>query len=202
MVIDVVILAAGLSRRMGLCKGLLPWGEGTLLEQACKVYRHLSGQRIVVVGKEADLMKPLAHTYGFQVVVNEQPELGQGRSLALGIQAVDTTANPVLCAVVDQPLMTEAIVQALVQAYEQEAQDGKAIICPLYGPRKERGNPVIFGPYWKQGLQNITADHGGREILQGIGKPYIRFVEIKEPAGVDVDMPDEYEQLYNMWGKL
>ena len=50
MEIDVVILAAGLSRRMGTSKVLLPWRGGTLLEAACQVYGGLGGKRIVVIG--------------------------------------------------------------------------------------------------------------------------------------------------------
>lgn len=201
MTVDVIILAAGLSRRMGVCKALLPWQQGTLLDQACKVYGQLGGQQLVVVGQASKAMSQIARSYGFQTVVNEQPELGQGHSLALGIRALVSKENPVLCAVVDQPLVTAHMVQTLVAAYEVSGT-AQTIICPLYGPTKERGNPVIFGAYWKQALQQITADCGGRYILQGIGKPYIRFVEIKEPAGVDVDTPSEYEQLYDMWGKL
>lgn len=52
MEIDVVILAAGLSRRMGTSKVLLPWRGGTLLEAACQVYGGLGGKRIVVIGGE------------------------------------------------------------------------------------------------------------------------------------------------------
>lgn len=202
MAVDVVILAAGLSRRMGTCKALLPWRQGTLLDVACEAYSQLGGQRVVVAGQSFDELASIASSHGYEIVFNDKASLGQGISLARGIQALGTSSRAVLCAVVDQPLMTKEVVAQLVEAYELMSECTKSILCPLYGRDRQRGNPVIFGPDWKQALQRITADHGGREILQGIGKPYIRFVAIEEPVGVDVDTPFEYEQLYNMWGKL
>lgn len=203
MDIDVVILAAGLSRRMGTCKVLLPWRGGTLLGAACRVYSELGGQRIVVVGgTQADEAAKIAEGYGFTAVYNEAPEAGQGRSLAKGIEALAQSDRPVLCAVADQPLITKAAVRQMQAAYSALDQNGKPILCPLYGPQQERGNPVIFGPAWKDALQQLVGDEGGRRLMRGEAKEFVQFIEISEPIGVDVDTPFEYEQLYNRRGKI
>ena len=78
MEIDVVILAAGLSRRMGTSKVLLPWRGGTLLEAACQVYGGLGGKRIVVIGGErAEEAARIVNACGFTAVYNEKPERGK-----------------------------------------------------------------------------------------------------------------------------
>ncbi|MCK0528744.1 nucleotidyltransferase family protein [Veillonella sp. KGMB01456] len=203
MEIDVVILAAGLSRRMGTSKVLLPWRGGTLLEAACQVYGDLGGKRIVVIGGErAEEAARIVNACGFTAVYNEKPEAGQSRSLALGIAALADSARPVLCAVADQPLMTKEAAGQMQVAYSKLEQNDKPILCPLYGPNKERGNPVIFSPDWKDALQQLVGDEGGRRLIRGAAKEYVQFIEISEPIGVDVDTPFEYEQLYNRRGKI
>ena len=72
----------------------------------------------------------------------------------------------------------------------------------MYGPNKERGNPVIFSPDWKDALQQLVGDEGGRRLIRGAAKEYVQFIEISEPIGVDVDTPFGYEQLYNRRGKI
>lgn len=203
MDIDVVILAAGLSRRMGTTKILLPWRGGTLLGAACEAYGSLGGKRIVVIGgAEADKAALIADTYGFSAIYNEEPETGQGRSLAKGIAALGDSVRPVLCAVADQPLMNKQVARRMQAAYSVLDQSNHPILCPLYGPNKERGNPVIFAPFWKNALQQLVGDEGGRSLIRGAAKEFVRFIEISEPIGVDVDTPYEYEQLYNRRGKL
>lgn len=203
MDIDVVILAAGLSRRMGTSKILLPWRGRTLLDAACEVYGDLGGNKIVVTGGEqATEAAQIANSWGFTAVYNEAPERGQSSSLAKGIAALANSPRPVLCAVADQPLITQEAVRKMQKGYSVLNQDDKLILCPLYGHNKERGNPVIFGPVWKDALQQLVGDEGGSRLMRGEAKDFVQFIEISEPIGVDVDTPFEYEQLYNRRGKI
>lgn len=243
--IHVILLAAGLSSRMGQLKPLLPWRGMTLLEHACRTYAHMAGEKIVVLNKAVAAAGDMVSSYGFQSVINEHPDEGQSGSLRLGLAELDRRGadGAVLCAVVDQPLINNKIVRTICKAYETartcgsvetksefevlkeqitaghktaklpaDAQDAgpakdrrsfppeKLILCPLYGHSKQRGNPVLFGPYWRPRLAALTGDAGGRQILNNEGAPYIEYIDFEMNAGSDVDTPDEYKELYNTWG--
>lgn len=205
--IHVIVLAAGLSSRMGQLKPLLPWRGMTLLEHACRTYEHMAGKKIVVLNKAVAAAGDLVSSYGFQSVINEHPEEGQSGSLRLGLAELDRLGadGAVLCAVVDQPLINDEIVRTICKVYEtvkdwQSFSPEKLILCPRYGHSKRRGNPVLFGPYWRSRLASLTGDAGGRQILNNEGAPYIEYIDFEMNAGTDVDTPDEYKELYNTWG--
>lgn len=181
--ISVVLLGAGLSTRMGRCKALLPWRGKTVLESVCSAYEAVPGDRILVAGAEAATMASLVAPFGFRTVVNPEPSLGQGHSLALGLSVLQQS-GPVLCGVTDQPLLTARTVGQIMNFHEaarqlapepavrieQDAQVSGAevnawdclITVPRYGAERSRGNPVLFGPYWRDQLGRLTGDEGGQ----------------------------------------
>lgn len=244
--ISVILLGAGLSTRMGRSKALLPWRGKTVLEAVCAAYETVPGDKVLVVGADAEAMASLAAPFGFRSIVNPTPALGQGRSLALGIAALQGT-GPVLCGVVDQPLLTVTSVnqimafhRACCEAIKSEAQGflggsgepdvvfasskqdvvatsskqaavgdkamhrgaDRVITVPRYGPALQRGNPVLFGPYWRDRLGQLTGDEGGRVILRGSGRPYVQFCDIAADEGVDIDTPAAYAKLLIEWGTI
>lgn len=211
MEIDVILLAAGTSSRMGQPKALLSWQGGTLLENACAPFANLSGEKIAVLGQNLEAQAGLVEPYGFKAIINKQAQKGQSESLRVGLAALSRESRPLFCAVVDQPLLTAHIVEQIGRTYESlvtaceftkraSFDTKRLILCPRYGAHKGRGNPVLFGPYWRLFLATLEGDQGGRAILYGKGSEYIEFIDFAVSAGVDVDTPDDYINLYNMWG--
>lgn len=203
--VDVVLLAAGRSSRMGQPKALLPWRGTTLLEQACRPFSFLTGRKIAVLNETIEEAGAVVQKYGFKTIVNAHPERGQSESLRVALRAFEKDSTvPLFCAVVDQPLLSEAIVKRIGHTYMQLARAGadeqRLILCPRYGESKNRGNPVLFGSYWRSYLSAIEGDQGGRAILQGAGAPYVKYIDFEIPAGEDVDTLADYTLLYNMWG--
>ena len=87
-----VILAAGFSTRMGRDKALLPWppvAEGTpaantFLGASIDLLQAHTDLVIVVAGKNAARITPVAYAHGAFLVVNRQPQGGQFSSLSSG----------------------------------------------------------------------------------------------------------------------
>lgn len=219
--ISVVLLGAGLSTRMGRCKALLPWRGKTVLESVCAAYDGVPGDRVLVAGAEAKAMAPLAAPFGFRVVVNPMPAWGQGHSLAIGVAALQGR-GPVLCGVVDQPLLTADSVSRIMAFHKARCEvaddmtggepGGRAggvaqvasrlITVPRYGSSLNRGNPVLFGSYWRDLLRRLAGDEGGRVILRGPGHPYVAFCDIAAAEGEDIDTPEAYARLLAVWGTV
>ena len=227
MAIGCVLLAAGQSKRMGQPKQWLTFNGQPLVGIALQNYRKLHPLAVVIDPRMAVVVDPrmakvvdstmevvMDPTMGIEDLViqagaipvpNEQPELGQGTSIRLGVEALldweaeqGTRLTGILCGVIDQPLLDPTVIEALCDTFTGIGSE-KAIVQPLYGPQKEVGNPVLFGRHWAQALCSIEGDQGGRIILKGDGKPYVQHLwldrERRIHSGSDVDTKEDYERI-------
>jgi molybdenum cofactor cytidylyltransferase len=154
--VALVLLAAGRSARFGLRDKLAEPLDGMplALHAATTLGSFPFASRIAVTqGENADLAG-----CGFTFVVNDRPEKGQGRSIALGIGAIDD-ADAVLIALADMPFVTAAHIQRLLDAFDEPdsvvgSTDGETP-CP----------PVLFGAAHFSTLSRSNGDRGPRELL-------------------------------------
>lgn len=200
----IVLLVAGQAKRMGQNKQLLPWRSGTILDSLC--YALTTGMPdaallVAVTGDDHNELASILQQYGFMTVQNNEPRLGQGESLRIGMgtmvaeqDSLHFHIDGVLCSVGDQPLLMPSVVTKLVDAFVGLSQDD-AIVVPVYGENRHRGNPVIFGSHWFKALAAIEGDEGGRSIIRRVPSSSIVDVEITDDVGIDVDTPEEYHQL-------
>lgn len=202
MSLGVVVLAAGLSSRMGRCKALLPWRNGTVLDAVLAAFTDLpmQSERILVVGRDRAAMDPIATRHGFCTVENPCPEDGQASSLRQGVAALGDV-DGILCAVADQPLLEARYIRRMVDVFGKHGGNRQRIVCPQYGDTRG-GNPVIFGASWREDLMKVTGDVGGRAIVRGKGKAYVSYCPLPAEVGCDLDTPEEYAKMYRLWGKL
>src|SRR5579875_3718483 len=121
-----VILAAGFSSRMGRDKALLPWppvAEGvpaanTFLGATIDLLLAYSELTIVVAGKNAPHITPVAYAHGAFLVVNREPERGQFSSLQVGLQEVlNQGRDAALIALIDRPPALPRTVKALRETF-------------------------------------------------------------------------------------
>lgn len=218
--IGILLLAAGQSTRMGQNKQLLPWRGKTVLHAVCEALRSgwdLSNVYppvgrypfVAVTGYDHKLLAPIVESYGFSTVWNLRPENGQGVSVGLGVQQLVNQEwlplDGIICSVADQPLLTPFVICELINAFQNqwiiERRDGelpsKTIVMPHYGAAYTPGNPVLFGAHWFDALCHIEGDQGGKTIIQGPGRDYIRNIWIPADIGDDVDTPTDYERIGN-----
>src|SRR5579872_655382 len=121
-----MILAAGASSRMGRDKALLPWppvAEGTpavntFLGATIDLLQAHSELVIVVAGKNAPHITPVAYTHGAFLVVNRQPERGQFSSLQVGLQEVlNHGRDAAFIALIDRPPALPGTVKTLRETF-------------------------------------------------------------------------------------
>ncbi len=209
MSIGVVLMAAGLSRRMGKDKLMLPWGSSVLIEPSLIALSHIKGPKVAVVSpfiEDFDKLKSLLRDYYFDIVINESSERGQSSSIIMGLEyLLPQGLDGILFAVGDQPFLTEQTIHTLIETFEsykkESAEPEKCIVLPTWEDSGKRGNPVLFGSYWFSALLQLTGDVGGRSILQGEGSPWIKEVRCTGLGGVDIDTPEIYRKLIDRWDK-
>jgi len=189
--IGAVILAAGMSSRMGEAKQLLRLGERTLLDQVVESVRGSRVDEIIVVlGHAAETVKAGVATQGLKFVINEDYQRGIGTSLRTGLSALPAEVDAALIVLADQPFVCPTTLDRLINQYRQsDAQ----IVIPIY--KGFRGNPVLLDRSVFPEVMALSGDIGCRAIfgnhLEGIVKVPVEDIGIL----LDLDSKADFERL-------
>lgn len=188
--IAAIVLAAGLSRRMGQAKLLMPVGGRAIIRYVVESVLAGGVDSVwVVTGPDVEPIEAALAGFEVQIVVNPAPEEGQAGSVRTGIAALPRSADAVLIALGDQPSLAPSIIPALLAARRASP---KLIVAPRY--RDGQGNPVLFKREIFPELLRLTGDLGARPIIQK-EPARVEWVELDLPMPPDVDTPDDYERI-------
>jgi molybdenum cofactor cytidylyltransferase len=185
-----VVLAAGLSRRMGRAKLLLIVEGRAVVRMA--VDNVLAGgiERIVVVsGAEHEAIAHALAGLPVRFAVNPNPEAGQGSSIAVGIAALPERVEAALIVLGDQPFLSPEVIPSLAAAL---ARTGLPIVAPRY--RDGRGNPVLFARAVFPELLRLAGDRGARAVIER-DPSRVAVVDFETSMPADIDTPEDYERL-------
>ncbi len=185
-----IILASGLSRRMGSDKLLLPV-DGIAIVARVMQAADASVLDDIVLVYQNPAVRNLGERYRVRPVYNPDAAQGQSASIRAGVGAAPR-AQTYMFLTGDQPFITAGIIDLLIAAWRTNPGD---IIVPVYGGR--RGSPVIFPAALQPELLALTGDTGGRAVLDTIPN-MVRCVNMPDAhAGIDIDTPAEYEHCTN-----
>ncbi len=185
-----LVLAAGLSRRMGRAKLLLDWGGRPLIRSAVEQVRAGGVEEvIVVVGPAAAAIREALKGLPLRFVENPEPEAGQASSIACGIGALGAAVSAAVIALGDQPALPPEVIPRLIQTW---SETWKAIVAPVY--RGVQGNPVLFASSVFPELTHLSGDRGARSVVQR-DPARVVFVSFDLPMPADLDTLEEYERL-------
>ena len=189
--IGAVILAAGMSSRMGEAKQLLRLGERTLLDQVIENVR-ASGvvDIILVLGHAAETITKGITSRNLKVVVNAAYREGMGSSLRTGISALPREIDAALICLADQPLVRPETLKLLMDRYRASRAE---IVIQMY--KGFRGNPVLLDRSVFPEVMSLTGDIGCRAIfgshLEGIVKVPVEDLGIL----LDLDSQEDFDRL-------
>ncbi len=192
--VAAVILAAGLSRRMGKPKMSLPWGRTTVLGQVIDVFTQAGVQEIVIVsgGARQSIEEELArsvHPIPVHSVYNPDYETGEMlSSIQCGLQSLGALLEAALIGLGDQPQISLTAIQAVLS--DQPNYRDK-IIVPSYN--MHRGHPWLVGSqYWQQVLE-LKSPLTTRDFLREHANQ-IQYVATDLTVLKDLDTPEDYER--------
>lgn len=188
--ISAVVLAAGLSRRMGRAKLLLDWGGQPVIRRAVEQVRAGGvGELIVVLGHAAEAIREALAGLPIRFVQNPDPEAGQGSSIACGVSAVAPDTEAVLIALGDQPSLPPEVIPRLIQTFRRT---GNAIVTPVY--LGVQANPVLFGSAVFSELRALSGDRGARAVVEK-DPARVALVPFDITVPPDLDTPEDHERL-------
>ena len=187
--VAAIVLAAGESRRMGRPKLLLPWGDTTVLGQTL---RHVRAARVtpvvVVTGHLAEPIAELARAAGCAVCHNPAYAAGEMlSSLQAGLRCLPAEACGALVVLGDQPLVTAATLNAIVDVFEENRGE---IIVPVF--QGQAGNPVLIGRISWPELLALPAGSRPRALLERQPNAVYHLTVDTEAILIDLDDPASY----------
>jgi molybdenum cofactor cytidylyltransferase len=177
---------------MGALKQLLPWRGEPLVRHAARqaLASGLEGL-VVVLGHEAAAVAATLDGLPVQCVRNAEYATGQASSLRAGLAALPGEAEAAVVLLCDQPLVTPALIDAIVASYN--GAPGVVAVIPRF--EGQRGNPVLLARPLFAELMTLEGDEGARRVLQRHAER-VRWLDVGDAAAVtDVDTLEAYESV-------
>jgi molybdenum cofactor cytidylyltransferase len=187
-----VVLAAGVSQRMGVPKLTLPWGQGTVIGQVISVLQEAGlGDIIVVTGGAESLVREALQDKAVQFIHNAAYASGEMlASVQTGIAAaLRKPADAAMITLGDQPQIQGEVVRALL--YRWQTRPG-GILIPSYQMR--RGHPwILRRGLWPEVLA-LTAGETLRDFLK-VNAQEIDHLPVESDSILqDLDTPEAYKR--------
>ena len=189
--ISGIILAAGLSTRIGEPKQLLPFEGSTIIET---VIDNLLGSKldevIVVIGHKAEKIKACIQHKPVKTVFNPDYRNGMLTSAQCGVCSISDSADAFALTLVDQPFITSDLIDFVLEAH---AQTDCGITLPSYDNR--RGHPVIFDSRYAADILALEPENGGVRTLFRKYAHDIHYIVVGTDCVLrDIDYRKDYEK--------
>jgi len=191
--ISAIILAAGMSSRMGELKPLMPLGETTVIEHIVRMFRAAGvGDICVMAGCRVEEVATALPSLEVRLVVNESWASGMFSSIKTGIENLGANCDAFFILPVDIPLVRPGTINALLAAYQPGL-----IIHPIFQGR--RGHPPLISSYFRQKILNYNGAGGLRSFM---GQNELFAVDLAvADRGIlsDMDTPRDYQKIVSSY---
>jgi molybdenum cofactor cytidylyltransferase len=188
-----LVLAAGLSRRMGRFKLTLPWGGTTVIGHVLATLAAADVREIVVVtGHRPDEVQAAVCASGIPATTVHNAAYASGEMLSsiqagLAALAAADHAAALLC-LGDQPQMQSATVQAVLAA--GAAAGWQRVITPSHN--MHAGHPILLPrDLWPA----ILAAGDSLRAVLATRRDMVQYLLVDTPSILaDLDTPEDYER--------
>ena len=189
--VSAIVLAAGMSTRMGAIKQLVRINNKTLLENVVdNLLRSQVEDIIVVLGGSAEEIQRKLRLDHVRVVINDAYREGMGTSLRTGLSAVNPQTEAALVVLADQPFVKPGTLDYLIKRYREHRPQ---IVIPMY--KGFRGNPVLLDRSVFPELRSLTGDIGCRAIFGAHTENILKVPVDDFGVLLDIDTKDDLERL-------
>lgn len=189
---QVLILAAGCSRRMKKFKPLLPLGKGCILQSAVDNFKKAGLEDIlVVVGYRRQKVIALLKQLGASWVVNEAyDDTDMLDSVKVGLAAIKPDTDGVLICPGDVALIDPETIRSVIKVYEKGTSP---VLIPTY--QGEMGHPPIYSPAVVREIINYHGTKGLRGFLEK-HPAWVQLLPVEDEEIIhDANLPEDYERL-------
>jgi len=191
-----IVLAAGLSRRMGAENKLfLPFGKQTLLEATLSHIEAADiGEILLVVGYDMERVHQLLKYKPYNIIENPGYLEGMTSSIRAGVAGTRPDTTGFMICLADMPLISAAEYRLLAETFTAVLKtNNAAIVQPRCQGRP--GNPVLFSARHRNDLLALQYPEGAKPIVQA-HRDHLVLVDMPSDAVLlDADTPAAYQLL-------
>lgn len=206
-----IVLAAGMSRRMGggLTKILMPFRDGTVLSTLLGAISRSGLDRVIIVTGfqhecvsvhiERDIA-PLFNAIEKELVVVENKKYldGMAVSFRAGAARVSPGTDAILLFLGDQPSVLPETIDMLAQEFEEQNNSGKRYVLAHPRFRGKKGHPVLFSTVLLDEVLSFTARDQVRFLTYKYRERALLLDVDDEGVVLDVDTPGDLERFRDM----
>lgn len=184
--LEILIMAAGTSSRLGQPKQLLELNNHALLWHAATQALKLTPNVTVVLGHQSEQCRNAIKDLSLKTVINENYKEGLGSSIAYGVSTLDD-CNATLIMLCDQPLIPQTHYETLIKTSKENPE---LIIASHYD--KKSGVPAVFPKHYFPALRELEGDKGAKSLLE---TNIYHYIPLSNNKSKDVDTQED-------WGKI
>jgi molybdenum cofactor cytidylyltransferase len=184
--IAAVVLAAGLSSRMGSNKLLAEWRGKPLLRWTVEAALASEAKPVIVVtGHESANVEAALEGLGVKIVHNLHYAAGLSASLKCGIRAVPANSDGAIVMLGDMPEISASLLDRMIAAFSPA--DGRAICVAVH--EHARGNPVLWARRFFPEIESLSGDVGAKTLIAA-HEDVVCELEAGKTVLRDIDTPD------------
>ena len=185
--IAAIVLAAGLSSRMGSNKLLATVSGKALVRHAAEAAAASACEPVVVVTGNAGetVAKALA---GLPVTIANNPDFARGLSTSLkrGLSALPENCDGAVVVLGDMPRVTPALIDKLIAAFDP-AEDRAICVATRRG---KRGNPVLWARRFFPEMMALEGDVGAKHLMSLYDELVCEVEAADDGPLTDIDTPE------------
>ena len=188
MQIGALIVAAGMSSRMGQFKPMLNIGSISVAQRVIATLSQSGVSKIVMVtGYNATILERHLSGNGIIFLRNDHYETTQMfDSVKIGLRYLLDKCDKVLFTPVDVPLFTSRTVKTILDS-------GAPLACPLCEGRQ--GHPILIDNGLIPEILNDCGEMGLKGAMDRCSVP-LRRIDVDDPGTIhDADTPEDFSQL-------
>ena len=186
--IAAVVLAAGLSSRMGENKLLVDIGGQPLIRRTVQTALESHASPVIVVtGRDAALIERALGGLDVRFIKNDEFAKGLSTSLKSGLSQVPAESDGAVVVLGDMPSVTPALLDTLIAAFNPA--DGRAICVATHAGK--RGNPVLWARRFFPEMAAIEGDVGAKHIIAANDELVCEVEAQTDAPLVDIDTKED-----------
>jgi molybdenum cofactor cytidylyltransferase len=184
--IAAIVMAAGLSSRMGVNKLLQDWRGKPLLRWTVEAALQSDARPVIVVtGHEAAKIEAALRGLDVQFVHNPDYQTGLSASVKAGLSAAPPSADGALMLLGDMPQVSAALINRMLAAFSPA--DGRSICIATHQHR--RGNPVLWARSFFPEIEALAGDAGAKSLL-ALHEELVCEIDADRAVLRDIDTPE------------
>lgn len=193
----VIILAGGLSSRMGEFKALLPFNDIPTIALIIRTAKLAGIEDIIVVtGHNADQLQFITQEKNVRAAYNKRYKDGMFTSVQTGVGALDSDTDAFFLMPVDYPLIPPKVLMDLIELYHENPD---SFFVPCFNGKK--GHPPLFPMSMAEIILKSDGDGGLKAITRSHEDMMIKVETEFEAVVMDMDTPEDYRELVSYYEK-